>query len=258
MSVWNFFFDFLLVESCADMSKDSRVDRSRPGRPGEVPTGSLRRERQDVNPRIPRGGGRRGGRSRLGVESSSQAGGSQLLDPTQFQHHQPHYEEYREPPHQDYFSEAHQYEFDAYQAHRFQGYVDQAPQPDMEQPQPVMEEPHQHEGGGEDEDEGPIQFEAGLDGFGGGPYVPDLLPRFGSHVACRLWVDENVSILNVYFNVYLTYLNVNFMLEYILMFSLLIIFVIMFFVFCLFLYFSFEGRIGSKGHPTGRSRGLNT
>jgi len=60
-----------------------------------------------------------------------------------------------------------------------------------------------------------------------GPSVPTLLPHFGRHVACRIWVDANVSIFTVYFTsitVYLTYSNyyftyfmleLKFMLEYI-------------------------------------------
>jgi len=53
-----------------------------------------------------------------------------------------------------------------------------------------------------------MEYEAGPDGYGGRPYVATLLPHFGKRVACRIWVDGNVSKFNVYFNVYLTYFNV--------------------------------------------------
>jgi len=55
-----------------------------------------------------------------------------------------------------------------------------------------------------------VEYEAGLDGYGGGPFEATLLPHFSRHVACMIWVDANVSIFNVnftYFNVYLTYSN---------------------------------------------------
>ena len=65
-----------------------------------------------------------------------------------------------------------------------------------------------------------MEYEAGPDGYGGGPSVPTLLPHFGKHVACRVWVDANVSNFTS-FIVYLTYsiyyfmLEIKFMLEYI-------------------------------------------
>ena len=63
-----------------------------------------------------------------------------------------------------------------------------------------------------------VEYEARPKGYGRGPFVATLLPHFGRHVASRLWVDANVRIFNVYFNVYLTYFNdyfTYFMLEYI-------------------------------------------
>ena len=70
-------------------------------------------------------------------------------------------------------------------------------------------------------------YEAGTDDYAGGPSELMLLPHFGGDVACRIWVDADVSILNVYFisftiyttysNYYFTYLmlELKFMLEYI-------------------------------------------
>ena len=37
-------------------------------------------------------------------------------------------------------------------------------------------------------------YEAGPDDYAGGPSDLTLLPRFGGHVACRIWVDADVSI----------------------------------------------------------------
>jgi len=39
-----------------------------------------------------------------------------------------------------------------------------------------------------------VVYEAGLDGYAGGPSDLTLLPHFGGHVACRIWVDADVSI----------------------------------------------------------------
>jgi len=39
-----------------------------------------------------------------------------------------------------------------------------------------------------------VVYEAGPDGYPGGPYELTLLPHFGRHVACRIWVDVDVSI----------------------------------------------------------------
>jgi len=39
-----------------------------------------------------------------------------------------------------------------------------------------------------------VVYEAELDDYGGGPYDLTLLPRFGGHRACRIWVDVDVSI----------------------------------------------------------------
>ena len=71
-----------------------------------------------------------------------------------------------------------------------------------------------------------MEYEVGPDGYGGGPSVLTLLPRFGGHVACRIWVDVDVSLFYClfYFFYYLfnlfyyfTYfmLELIFMLEYI-------------------------------------------
>jgi len=57
----------------------------------------------------------------------------------------------------------------------------------------------QHEG--EAQEEPKMEFEAGLQGFPGEPYELSLLPNFGKHVACRLWLDPHVNIIRLfYFN----------------------------------------------------------
>ena len=40
-----------------------------------------------------------------------------------------------------------------------------------------------------------VVYEAGPDGYAGGPSDLTLLPNFGGHVACRIWVDADVSII---------------------------------------------------------------
>jgi len=46
-----------------------------------------------------------------------------------------------------------------------------------------------------------LEVEAGPQGFPQGLYKLSLLPNFGKHVACRLWVDPDVSIIALfYFN----------------------------------------------------------
>jgi len=40
-----------------------------------------------------------------------------------------------------------------------------------------------------------MEFEAGPQGFPGGPSDLSLLPKFGKHVTCMLWVDVDVSII---------------------------------------------------------------
>jgi len=84
-----------------------------------------------------------------------------------------------------------------------------------------------------------VEYETGPDDYGGGPSVPTLLPRFSGPVACRIWVNANVSIFNVYFTsftIYLTYSNYYFGLFYVriyLVFILLIIYLtVLFVVFC--------------------------
>jgi len=43
-----------------------------------------------------------------------------------------------------------------------------------------------------------------------GPSEATLLPQFGRHVTCRIWVDANVSIFNIYFTYFNIYFNVYF------------------------------------------------
>jgi len=47
-----------------------------------------------------------------------------------------------------------------------------------------------------------VVYEAGPDDYAGGPSDLTLLPHFGGHVACRIWVDADVN-----FNYYFTFLN---------------------------------------------------
>jgi len=87
--------------------------------------------------------------------SSSQTGPSQIMDPTQYQyqHHQHPHEEYQQH----------------YQQEAYQPQYEQPPQQQAEaQGEPCME------------------FEAGPEGFLGGPSDLSLLPNFGRHVACKL------------------------------------------------------------------------
>jgi len=104
----------------------------------------------------------------------SQIGPSQMVDP---RHYQEHYEDPR------------LYDFDAYQQHQYE-------QPDIEQPQQQgdIEQPQQQDDEGYAHGVSRVEYEAGPDGYGGGPYDLTLLPRFGGHVACRVWVDDDVSI----------------------------------------------------------------
>jgi len=39
-----------------------------------------------------------------------------------------------------------------------------------------------------------VVYEAGPDGYAEGPSELTLLPHFGGHAACRIWVDADVSI----------------------------------------------------------------
>ena len=85
----------------------------------------------------------------------------------------------------------HQYHFNAYQQHQ---YEDHHEQPDMEQAQPDIEQPQQQDDEGYAQGVSRVEYEAGPDGYGGGPSDLTLLPRFDGHVACRVWVDADVSI----------------------------------------------------------------
>jgi len=94
----------------------------------------------------------------------------------------------------------HQYHFDAYQQHQ---YEDHHEQPDMEQTQPDIEhlqqqgdieQPQQHDDDGYAQGVPRVESEAGPDDYGGGPSDLTLLPRFSGHVACRVWIDADVSI----------------------------------------------------------------
>jgi len=50
-----------------------------------------------------------------------------------------------------------------------------------------------------------MEFEAGPNGFPGGPYELSLLLNFGKHMACKLWGDQVVSIIAL-FNLKICYL----------------------------------------------------
>jgi len=64
--------------------------------------------------------------------------------------------------------------------------------------QPQYEQPQQE---GEAQEEPRMEFEGGPQGFPGGPYELLLLQNFSKHVACRLWVDPEISIIALfYFN----------------------------------------------------------
>ena len=69
-------------------------------------------------------------------------------------------------------------------------------QPDIEEPQQQdgIEQHQQHDGGGRFQGVLRVVYEAVPDGYAGGPSDLTLLPRFGGHVACRIWVDADVSI----------------------------------------------------------------
>jgi len=96
------------------------------------------------------------------------------VDPTQYQvYEHPHGHEYQfEDP------QPHQYQFDAYQHHQYhhkEAVVDEPPARFQGVPR--------------------VAYEAGPDGYAGGPSDLKLLPDFGGHVACRIWVDADVSII---------------------------------------------------------------
>lgn len=183
------------VKYCADMSRrntsqiPSEQDRSDRLRAGRIaPTGSVRREKEASRPPMAgrgRGGGTRIARDDAAGGSSSHTGPSQTVDPTQYQvYEHPHGHEYQfEDP------QPHQYQFDAYQQHQYH------------HEEPAVEEPQQHEEAVVDEPPARFQgvprvvYEAGPDGYAGGPSDLRLLPDFGGHVACRIWVDADVSII---------------------------------------------------------------
>jgi len=104
------------------------------------------------------------------------------------------YQVYEQAQNQKYHFEepqSHQYKFDAYQQHQFE---DQHEQPHIEQEQPYIEESQQHDGGGRFQGVPRAVYEAKPDGYAGGPSELTLLPHFDGHVACRIWVDADVSI----------------------------------------------------------------
>jgi len=118
------------------------------------------------------------------------------VDPTQYQvYEQPHDHVYhfQEP-------QPHQYQFDAYQQHQYQDHHEQhvvEEQPVVEEPQQHddIEQPEQHDVGARFQGVPRVVYEAGQDGYVGGPSDLSLLPHFGGHVACMLWVDVDVSII---------------------------------------------------------------
>jgi hypothetical protein len=87
----------------------------------------------------------------------------------------------------------HWYHFDAYQHHQ---YDDHHEQPDIEQPQQQddIKQPQQQDDEGYAYGVSRVEYEVGPNDYGGGPSDLTLLPRFGGHVACRIWVDADVSI----------------------------------------------------------------
>ena len=109
----------------------------------------------------------------------------------------------QQPQDQAYHFEApqpHQYQFDAYQQHQYEDHHEQPvieqEQPDIKEPQQQddIEQPQQHDGGGRFQGVPRVVYEAGPDGYAGGPSELTHLPHFGGHVACMIWVDADVSI----------------------------------------------------------------
>ena len=144
----------------------------------------VRREKEASRPPMAgrgRGGGTRIARVDAAGGSSSHTGPSQTVDPTQYQVY--------EHPHGHEDPQPHLYQFDAYQQHQYH------------HEEPVVEEPQQHEEAVVDEPPARFQgvprvvYEAGPNGYAGGPSDLRLLPDFGGHVACRIWVDADVSII---------------------------------------------------------------
>jgi len=147
-----------------------------------------------------RGGGTRLGRVDAAGGSTSQTGPSQTVDLTQYQQDYEVYEQVQDQAYHFEELQPHQYQFDAYQQHQ---YEDHHEQPHIEQEQPHIEEPQQqddieqpqqHDGEGRFQGVPRVVYEAGPDGYAGGPSDLTLLPRFGGHVACRIWVGADVSI----------------------------------------------------------------
>ena len=90
--------------------------------------------------------------------------------------------------------------FYAYQQHQYEDHHEQPDieqeQPDIEQPQQQddIEQPQQQDGGGHAQGVLMEVYEAEPDNYGGGPFDLTLLPHFGGHVICRIWVDADVNI----------------------------------------------------------------
>jgi len=123
-----------------------------------------------------------------------------MVDPTQYQQDYQVYEQAQDQAYHFEEPQPHQYQFDAYQQHQYEDYHEQ---PDIEQERRDIEEPQQqddieqhqqHDGGGRFQGVSRVVYEAGPDGYAGGPSDLTLLPHFGGHVACRIWVDADVSI----------------------------------------------------------------
>ena len=123
--------------------------------------------------------------------STSVTGPSQMVDSTQYQQDYQVYEQAQDQAYHFEEPQPHQYQFDAYQHHQ---YEDHHEQPHIEQEQTDIEELQQHDGGGRFQGVPRVVYEAGPDGYAGGPSVLTLLPHFGGHVTCRIWVDADVSI----------------------------------------------------------------
>jgi len=114
-----------------------------------------------------------------------------------------------------------------------------------------------------------MEFEAEPHGFLGGPYVLSILPNFGKHVACRLWVDVEVSIIALFYlmicyllfslvNVYVTILKFTyfndyftyfmFMLEYFMSILLIIFLTVFLFVFVFVFQFQLSHKMTCVSH----------
>ncbi|XP_024642047.1 uncharacterized protein [Medicago truncatula] len=140
-----------------------------------------------------RGGGTRLARVDVAGGSTSQTGPSQTVNPTQYQHDYQVYEHVQDQAYHFQEPQPHQYQFDAYQQHQNEDHHEQPgieqEQPDIEEPQQQddIEQPQQHDSGGRFQG----VYEVGPDGYAGEPSELTLLPHFGGHLACRVWVDAN-------------------------------------------------------------------